>query len=78
MSWLRYIHISKLFMYKIKIIFLSISLNIRFGCSKEPSYRDGSFEYPQHIIGFGFKVLFKIISSSNYREVSIKIYNPPK
>ena len=20
-----------------------------FGCSKEPSYRDGSFEYPQHM-----------------------------
>ena len=21
-----------------------------FGCSKEPSHRDGSFEYPQHMI----------------------------
>ena len=28
-------------------IFLPISFNISFGCSKEPS-RDGSFEYPQH------------------------------
>ena len=27
------------------IIFLSISLNICFGYSKEPSHRDGSFEY---------------------------------
>ena len=29
--------------------FLSISFNICFGCSKEPSHQDGSFEYPQHI-----------------------------
>ena len=25
------------------------SLNMCFGCSKEPSHRDGSFEYPQHM-----------------------------
>ena len=31
------------------IIFLSISLNMCFGCLKEPSHRDGSFEYPQHM-----------------------------
>ena len=31
------------------IIFLPISLNICFGCSKEPSHRDGLFEYPQHM-----------------------------
>ena len=30
-------------------IFLSISLNICFGCSEEPSHCDGSFEYPQHM-----------------------------
>ena len=35
--------------HKIAIIFLSISLNTYFGCSKEPSHRDGSFEYPQHM-----------------------------
>ena len=34
---------------KIAIIFLSISLNMYFGCSKEPSHCDGSFEYPQHM-----------------------------
>ena len=34
---------------KIVIFFLSISLNICFGCSKEPSHRDGSLEYPQHM-----------------------------
>ena len=30
-------------------IFLSISLNICFGCSKEPSHWDGSFECPQYM-----------------------------
>ena len=34
---------------KIVNIFLSISLKICFGCSKEPSHRDGSFDHPQHI-----------------------------
>ena len=31
------------------IIFLPINLNMCFGCSKEPSLWDGSFEYPQHM-----------------------------
>ena len=30
-------------------IFLSINCNIYFGCSKEPSHWDGSFEYPKHM-----------------------------
>ena len=30
-------------------IFLSISLNICFGCSNKPSLLDGSFEYPQRM-----------------------------
>ena len=34
---------------KIAIIFLPINSNMCFGCSKEPSHRDGSFEYPQHM-----------------------------
>ena len=34
---------------KIVNIFLSISFSICFGCSKEPSHRDGSFEYPKHM-----------------------------
>ena len=34
---------------RIAIVFLSISLNMCFGCSKEPSHRDGAFEYPQHM-----------------------------
>ena len=32
------------------LMFLSISLNIHFGCLKESSYWDGSFEYPQNMI----------------------------
>ena len=31
------------------IIFLFISLNMCFECSKEPSHRDGSFGYPQQL-----------------------------
>ena len=29
--------------------FFPISLNICFGCSKEPSHWDGSFDYTQHM-----------------------------
>ena len=32
---------------KTVIIFLPIDFNICIGCPKEPSHRDGSFEYPQ-------------------------------
>ena len=35
---------------KIVIISLPINLNMCFGCSKEPSHWDGSFEYPQHML----------------------------
>ena len=34
---------------KLLNIFLPLNLNIYFGCSKEPSHWDGSFEYPQHM-----------------------------
>ena len=37
------------FDYKIAFISLPINLNMCFGCSKEPSRIDGSFEYPQHM-----------------------------
>ena len=43
------VKISKIILRKIVIIFLSISLNICFACSKEPSHQDGIFEYLQHI-----------------------------
>ena len=45
---------------KITIIFLSISLNMCFKCSKEPSHRDGSFEH--HNICFDWEIR-KIIFS---------------
>ena len=41
----------------IMIIFLSISQNKCFGCSKEPSPWDGSFEYPQHMFWLSNKKL---------------------
>ena len=47
--------LSKNNLRKIAIIFFSISLNMCFGCSKEPSHRDGSFEYPQHMFWMGNK-----------------------
>ena len=39
------------------IIFLPISFNMCFVCSKEPSHWDGSFEYPQHMFRLR-KILF--------------------
>ena len=36
-------------MGKIVIIFLPINLNMCFGCSKESSHGDSSFEYSQHM-----------------------------
>ena len=35
-------------MCKLVYIFLPIIFNIHFGCSKEPSHWNSSFEYPQH------------------------------
>ena len=49
-----YIHIgldNKIFQRTNVNIFLPINFNIGFGCSKEPSHRDSSFEYPQHMFG---------------------------
>ena len=43
------LNIAKNSLRKIAIIFLSISLNMCFGCSKEPSHQYGSFEYPKHM-----------------------------
>ena len=40
----------KFYERKIVIIFLPINLNTCFGCSKEPSNWEGSFEYPQHVL----------------------------
>ena len=44
-----WVQLSKKVQRKIAINFLSISLNMCFGYSKELSHCDGSFEYPQHM-----------------------------
>ena len=41
--------LTNLLQRQIVVVFLSISLNVCFGCSKEPSHSDGSFDYPQHM-----------------------------
>ena len=50
---LLYVQVGEMFVIKIVIIFLSNSQNMCFGCSKEPSHGDGSFEYPQHMFWLG-------------------------
>ena len=42
-------YINKIFEREIVNIFLFISFNTCFGCFKEPSHWDGSFEYTQHM-----------------------------
>ena len=41
--------VKQIFKIKIVNIFLPVIFSICFGCSKEPSHRDGSCEYPQHM-----------------------------
>ena len=54
---------------KMAIIFLPASLNICFGCSKEPSHRDGSFEYPQHMFWLRNKKNNFLVSTLIWRPV---------
>ena len=42
-------YVNKMFQRKFENIFLPMIFSICFGCSKEPSQREGSFEYPQHM-----------------------------
>ena len=60
--------LSKNKLRKIANIFLSISLNMCFECSKEPSHRDGSFEYPQH--------MFWLRNKKNNFQVRTLIWRP--
>ena len=53
----------------ILIIFLPINLNMCFGCSKEPSHRDGSFEYPQHMFWVRIKEIKFLICTLIWRPV---------
>ena len=53
----------KIAFWAIGIIFSSISLNMWFGCSKEPSHPDGSFKYPQHMFWLrNKKIKFQIVA----------------
>ena len=70
--------ISKMFECKVVNIILPISFNICFGCSKEPSQWDGSFEYSQHMfwlrnkkIIFWYALLTTLIESSNQSVLNI-------
>ena len=56
----------QIFECKIVNFFLLISFNICCGCSKEPSHRDGSFEYPQHMfwVKNKGKILLGILNES--------------
>ena len=56
------------FSRKIAIIFLSISINMCFGCSKEQSHRESSFEYPQH--------MFWMRNKNNKFQVHTLIWGP--
>ena len=44
-------------------IFLPISFDVYFGCSKEPSHRDGSFEYPQDMFWLRNKKINVLVST---------------
>ena len=56
---------------KIVDLFLFISLNICFGCSKNPSHWDSSFEYPQHMFSLrnkknGFCIVNNFCSDNGF------------
>ena len=49
-----------------KIIFLFLNQNICFGCSKEPSRWDGSFEHPKHMLKIIGKKIFTTFTLKNF------------
>ena len=51
-------------------ISLPISFNICFGCSKEPSHLDGSFEYPQHMFWLRNKKINFLVRTLNLKGLS--------
>ena len=59
---------------KIAIIFLSISLNMCFGCLREPSHCESSFEYPQHMFWLRIK---KIIFSYILLTLGLVLFGQP-
>ena len=58
------------FKRKIVVISLSISLNMCFGCSKEPSHQDSAFEYPQN--------MFWLRNKKNNFQLRTLIWGPAK
>ena len=54
-SILTEVQIRKFYERKIVIIFLPINFNMCFGCSKDSSYRDSYFEYPQRMFWMRIK-----------------------
>ena len=71
--------LSKNNLRKIAITFLSFSLNMCFGCSKEPSIRDGSFEYPQHMFCLrNKKNIFQLRTLIWRPAFSLRKYNEPQ
>ena len=52
-------------MFRIVNIFLPIRLSIFFGCSKEPSHQNGSFEYQQHMFLLRNKKVNFLLSTLN-------------
>ena len=61
--------------YKNVILFLAISLNMCFGCSKELSHRSGSFEYPQHIFRLENKKIYFQFYMHSYLEAWVNLIN---
>ena len=61
----------KFYLRKILTIFLPINLNMCFECSKEPSLRDGCFEYPKHMYWMRNKENNFPISNLIWRPASI-------
>ena len=54
------------------INFLRISSNIYSECSKEPSHRDGSFEYPQRMFWLRNRKNIFLVRTTIWRPVSGK------
>ena len=59
------IGLNKKFQRKIVNIFLPIIFSICFGCSKEPSHLDSSFNYPQHMFWLRNKKIMFLVCTLN-------------
>ena len=67
--------INNIYVRKFTNIFLTISFIICYGCSIEPSRRDGSIEYPQHMFWLrNKKIIFndELLSKGMTDRVALK------